>query len=57
MCELQESKCKTKLLVEDTKLEEGWFDVYTKHRVPTITDGERISLTIFGKKINNKTMI
>jgi len=25
--------------------------------VPVITDGERISLTIFGKKINNKTII
>jgi hypothetical protein len=57
VCELRESKCKTKLLIEDTEVAEAWFDVYTKHTVPVITDGERISLTIFAKKINNKKLI
>jgi len=47
--ELQESNCKTKLLVEDKPIDESWFNVHTKHEVPKIKDGERISLTIFGK--------
>lgn len=50
VCELQQSDCKTKLLVEDQKVDEGWFDVLTEHRVPKIKKGQRISLTIFGKK-------
>lgn len=49
--ELQESKCKTKLLVNNRPVNESWFDVLTKHEVPMITDGERISLTVFGKSI------
>lgn len=53
--ELQESECKTKLLVEDEPMVEGWFDVHTKHRVPKIQKGERISLTIFAK--NKKTFL
>jgi len=49
VCELQESNCKTKLLVEDKPTDESWFNVHTKHEVPKIKDGERISLTVFGK--------
>lgn len=47
--ELQESNCKTKLLVENEPIDTGWFDVHIKHEVPKIKDGERISLTVFGK--------
>lgn len=49
VCELQESECKTKLLVNTTESNEAWFDVKTKHTVPKIQKGQRISLTIFGK--------
>ena len=49
VCELQESECKTKLIVNGNPLTEGWFDVHTKHELPTILKGERISLTVFGK--------
>lgn len=56
--ELQESDCKTKLSVEGKNIEEGWFDVYTKHEVPLITKGTRLSLTVFGKHTkNNKEVI
>lgn len=51
VCELKESECKTKLLVENKPLEEGYFGVTTKHRVPVIKSGERISLTVFGSNI------
>lgn len=51
--ELQESECKTKLLVNNNSVNEGWFDVHTNHEVPTIISGERISLTVFGKNFNN----
>ena len=57
VCELQESNCKTKLLVDNILTEEGWFDVYTKHEVPPIKDGERISLTIFGKNKTKTTLM
>lgn len=49
VCELKESDCKTKLLVNNILTEEGWFNVQTEHRVPKVEKGERISLTIFGK--------
>lgn len=49
VCELQESNCKTKLLVEGKPIDESWFNVHTRHEVPKIKDGERVSLTIFGK--------
>ena len=49
VCELQESDCKTKLLIDGIPTNEGWFNVHTKHEVPVITEGQRISLTIFGK--------
>ena len=55
--ELQESECKTKLLVEDKDSEYGWFDAYTYHSVPKIQKGVRISLTVFGKKIIKKGLI
>ena len=51
VAELKESECKTKLLVENYPSEEAWFDVRTKHTVPKVKEGERISLTVFGKKI------
>ena len=57
VCELQESECKTKLLVENILTEEGWFDVHTIHKVPVIQKGERISLTIFGKNIIKKSLV
>lgn len=57
VCELQSSNCKTKLLVENTLTEEGWFGVKTKHEVPPIKDGERISLTIFGKNKLKKSLV
>ena len=57
VCELQESDCKTKLLVGDEPTEEAWFDVYTKHEVPLIKKGQRISLTIFGKNKSKITLL
>lgn len=57
VCELQESDCKTKLLVENQPIEEGWFDVHTNHEVPKIKKGQRISLTIFGKNKNKKVLM
>jgi hypothetical protein len=56
VCELQESKCKTKLIVENKEKEEDWFGIYTNHTVPKIKEGERISLTVFGKN-KTKTII
>jgi len=56
VCELKESDCKTKLLVNNVLTEEGWFDVQTEHRVPKIQKGERISLTVFGKNKLKKTL-
>jgi hypothetical protein len=55
--ELQESECKTKLLVNETAKEYDWFDVHTYHSVPVIKKGERISLTVFGKKIIKKGIL
>ena len=55
--ELKESECKTKLLVEGAETEYALFDVYTEHSVPIIKKGERISLTVFGKKIIKKGLI
>ena len=49
VCELKESDCKTKLLVNGEPTEEAWFDVRTRHEVPEIKKGVRISLTVFGK--------
>lgn len=49
VCELKESDCKTKLLVNREPKDEAWFDVQTKHEVPKIKEGTRISLTVFGK--------
>ena len=57
VCELQESKCKTKLLIEGNPTNEGWFDVNTNHQVPMIQLGQRISLTIFGKNKIKRTLI
>lgn len=57
VCELQESECKTKLLVENILTEEGWFGVNTKHEVPKIKKGQRISLTIFGKNKTKTTLM
>lgn len=57
VCELQESECKTKLLVDNVLTEEGWFNVQTEHRVPKIEKGERISLTIFGKNKLKKVLM
>lgn len=55
--ELKESDCKTKLVVEGISKNYGLFDVNTEHSVPKIKKGERISLTVFGKKINKKGVI
>lgn len=57
VCELQESDCKTKLLIDGIPTNEGWFNVHTKHEVPVITEGQRISLTIFGKNKIKRTLI
>jgi len=57
VCELQQSECKTKLLVENKPIDEGWFDVQTLHMVPKIKKGERISLTVFGKNKIKKRLI
>lgn len=57
VCELKESECKTKLLVNNVLTEEGWFDVHTNHRVPKIQKGKRISLTIFGKNRLKKSLV
>ena len=46
-----------KLLVEGIKTEYALFDVHTEHSVPVIKKGERISLTVFGKKIIKKGLI
>ena len=48
ICELQSSQCNTSLLVEGKPLKEGLFDSNTKHEVPKIQKGTRISLTVFG---------
>lgn len=52
-CELQQSECLTPLTVEGTKLEEGYFNNTLRHEVKPIKAGTRISLTMFGKKLNN----
>ena len=39
---------------EEKAKEYGWFDVHTYHSVPIIKKGERISLTVFGKKVIKK---
>jgi hypothetical protein len=52
VCELQPSECDTTLLVEGNPLEEGVFDFNTKHEVPMIKKGVRISLTVFGSDKN-----
>jgi len=48
VCELKSSECGTSLLVEGIKTKEGLFDCTTLHEVPTIKEGVRISLTVFG---------
>lgn len=48
VCELQESECKTTLIVEGKETKEGIFDSNTLHEVPMIKKGTRISLTVFG---------
>jgi len=53
ICELQPSKCNTSLLVEGNPLKEGFFDSNTKHEVPKIQKGTRISLTVFGSLHNS----
>ena len=57
VCELKESECKTKLIVENTLTEDNWFDIYTKHYVPKIQQGQRISLTVFGRKKKQKPLL
>ena len=52
VCELQPSECNTSLLVEGKPLKEGLFDSNTKHEVPKIQKGTRISLTVFGSTFN-----
>lgn len=52
VCELQESECGTSLIVEGIDKKEGIFDSNTKHSVPTIQKGTRISLTVFGSRPN-----
>lgn len=51
--ELQSSECGTTLLVEGNPLKEGLFDFKTKHEVPKIQNGTRISLTVFGNLPNS----
>jgi len=57
MSELQESTCKTKLLVENKPTIEGLFLSNVPHKVPTIKEGTRISLTVFGTFLQNKSII
>jgi hypothetical protein len=52
VCELQESECKTTLLAEGNEMKEGIFTNTTKHEVPKIQKGIRISLTVFGSTPN-----
>lgn len=57
-CELQESDCKTKLLVKNKPVDEAWFNNETLHNVPKIKNGVRISLTVFGLKPDSgKTLL
>jgi len=51
--ELKPSECETTLLVENKPLKEGLFDFKTKHEVPKIQKGTRISLTVFGSLPNS----
>lgn len=53
VCELHPSDCNTSLLVEGKPLKEGLFDSNTKHEVPKIKMGTRISLTVFGSLPNS----
>lgn len=55
VCELKPSECNTHLLVNGFPFLEGIFDSQTKHEVPKIKKGKRISLTVFGTPI--KTII
>src|SRR6056300_570897 len=57
MSELQESTCKTKLLVENKPVVEGIFLSNVRHEVPVIKQGTRLSLTVFGKFKVIKTII
>lgn len=51
VCELKPSECNTSLLVEGKEFKEGVFDSNTRHSLPPIKKGTRISLTIFGLPI------
>lgn len=51
--ELKSSDCGTTLLVEGKPFKEGLFDFKTKHEVPKIQKGTRISLTVFGNLPNS----
>lgn len=53
VCELEPSDCDTSLLVEGKPIKEGLFDSNTKHKVPQIQKGTRISLTVFGSLPNS----
>lgn len=55
VCELKPSDCNTSLLVEGKEFKEGVFDSFTKHNLPPIKKGTRISLTVFGSAI--KTLV
>lgn len=57
MSELQESTCKTRLLVKGKPTIEGLFLSNVPHKVPTIKEGTRISLTVFGTFLQNKSII
>ena len=48
--ELQASGCDGGLYVDDQLITEASFPTHTPHRVAPISDGQRISLTVFGYK-------
>lgn len=51
VCELQKAHCNTRLLIDSTPMTEGYFRTDVVHQVPTVRNGTRVSLTVFGYDI------
>lgn len=51
VCELQKAHCNTRLLIDNNIVAEGYFQTDIVHQVPTVRNGSRVSLTVFGYDI------
>ena len=57
VCELQSSDCKSHLIIDGEEKQEAKYTIDISHRVDKIKSGTRISLSMFGRRKNNKTSI